>query len=66
MVHPCKSGNPGTTMHACGNTSSTETLCGIPVDPKGIDVVVGYTSVCRQCFPEKPGDGQGDHIEGRG
>jgi len=53
-------------MHACGNTSSTETLCGIPVDPKGIDVVVGYTSVCRQCFPEKPGTGEGDHIEGRG
>jgi len=51
MTHPCRSGNPGTTMHACGNPSSQETLCGIPVAPADIDVLVGYTKVCSHCFP---------------
>jgi len=65
MVHPCKAGNPGTTMHACGTEDSKTTLCGLPVDLQGIGVVAGYTKVCRQCFPKDPGDGEGDYIEGR-
>jgi hypothetical protein len=65
MVHPCRSGNPGTTMHACGNARSAETLCGLQVDPKDIDVLVGYFYVCKVCFPEERGDGVGDHIENR-
>jgi hypothetical protein len=66
MVHPCRKNSPETTMHACGNPRSTETLCGLSVEPSEIDVLVGYTAVCRQCFPEEKGSGDSDHIEGRG
>jgi hypothetical protein len=51
MVHPCKSGNPGTTMHACGNMNSAQTLCGLPVQPGQQGALVGYTEVCSHCFP---------------
>jgi hypothetical protein len=70
MVHPCKVGNPGTTMHACGTASSAETLCGLTVEPNGIDVLVGYTSVCKHCFPKeadraKGVSGESDEIVSR-
>lgn len=59
MTHPCRKNSPETTMHACGNTSSTETLCGLPVEPNEIDVLVGYTAVCRHCFPIEDDRGKG-------
>jgi hypothetical protein len=54
-------------LHACGTTSSAETLCGLPVEPKGIDVLVGYTSVCSHCFPKEDdrGSGQSEEIGSR-
>jgi hypothetical protein len=52
MTHPCKkSGNPGTTMHACSTVSATTTLCGLQVEPGTIGAVAGYTHVCPDCFP---------------
>jgi hypothetical protein len=60
MVHPCKVGNPDPTLHACGTASSAETLCGLAVEPNGIDVLVGYTSVCRHCFPKEQDRGSGE------
>jgi len=67
MTHPCKAGNPGTTMHACGTANSRETLCGLPVELDWIDVLVGYTAVCSQCFPpeEDRGTGRAEHIGDR-
>jgi hypothetical protein len=49
-------------MHACGNPSSRETLCGLTLEPDGtgIDVLVGYTSVCRHCFPKEDDGGSGE------
>ncbi len=54
-------------MHACGTASAAETLCGLAVEPKGIDVLVGYTSVCRHCFPKEQdrGSGEIEEIGGR-
>jgi hypothetical protein len=60
MTHPCKAGNPGTTLHACGNASARETLCGLTVELDWIDVLVGYTSVCRHCFPKEENRGSGE------
>jgi hypothetical protein len=77
MVHPCRSredtgGNPKFKMHACALEDSTETICGLPtvID---VNVLAGYTSLCRTCFPRvreeawtKEGGGNaGDAIEGR-
>lgn len=65
MVHPCKVGNPGTTLHACATEDSKTTLCGLTVDPQAVNVIAGYDSVCRQCFPKELGGGEPDPIEGR-
>jgi len=51
MTHPCKVGNPGTTMHACSTVGASTTLCGLEVAPGTIGVVEGYTAVCQHCFP---------------
>jgi hypothetical protein len=59
-------------MHACSSEQSTVTLCGLS-DAADVDVVAGYTSLCRTCFP--PGreeawttqnNNAGDRIEERG
>lgn len=75
MVHPCKSsgdtgGNPTFKMHACSSEKSTSTLCGLPTGE--VNVVAGYTSLCRTCFPPArevawtaENDNPGDRIEGR-
>lgn len=65
MVHPCRVDNPGTTLHACGTENSKTTLCGLDVEPQGINVVAGYKWVCRQCFPQEQGGGEADSIGGR-
>jgi hypothetical protein len=67
MVHPCATSNPGTLLHACGSESSTTTLCGLSIQPAGINVTAGYTSVCKVCFPKDKAsqDDLGDKIEGR-
>jgi hypothetical protein len=76
MVHPCRSradsgGNPSVKMHACSSEHSTVTLCGL-TDVGDVDVVAGYTSLCRTCFPRlrevawtPQNDNAGDGIEGR-
>lgn len=76
MVHPCRSGsdktgNPRYKMHACALEDSTVTICGLP-NVVDVNVLAGYTSVCRTCFPparEVPWDDDhenpGDAIEGR-
>ena len=76
MVHPCRSladtgGNPKYKMHACATTDSTQTVCGLPqvID---VNVLAGYTSLCRTCFAQRretpwtntTGD-QGDVVSGR-
>lgn len=68
VVHPCRTGNPGTTLHACSREDSTLTLCGLPVDLEGgVNVLAGYKAVCRQCFPKDVGgNDKVDPIEGRG
>lgn len=55
MPHPCRTGNPGTTMHACISRQSTRTLCGLPVDVESIEVLAGYEALCAQCFPPAVG-----------
>ncbi len=62
MTHPCRTGNPGTVLHACGSVSSTTTLCGLEVDPKGIDVTAGYDRICRKCYPRNPGN-EADEVD---
>ncbi len=76
MVRPCRSkadtgGNPTFKMHACDSEQSTTTLCGLEV--VDVDVVAGYTSLCRTCFPPKREkawtpdfENAGDEIVGEG
>ncbi len=56
MPHPCRTGNPGTTMHACISMYSTRTLCGLPVDATSIEVLAGYEALCLLCFPPAVGN----------
>jgi hypothetical protein len=66
MPHPCRTGNPGTTMHACVKEDSELTLCGQEVDVRSINVLAGFTHVCRQCFPKDTGSEKlVDPISGR-
>jgi hypothetical protein len=66
MPHPCRTGNPGTTLHACVKEDSLLTLCGLRVDVDSINVLAGFTHVCRQCFPKDIGsDDLVDPISGR-
>jgi hypothetical protein len=51
MTHPCKTGNPGITMHACSTVNAATTLCGLQVEPGTIGVVEGYRKLCPHCFP---------------
>jgi hypothetical protein len=60
MTRPCKKNSPETTMHGCSDANSTETLCGIKLDPGEIDVLVGYTAICRHCFPKEAARGMGE------
>jgi len=77
MPHPCRTrddtgGNPKYKMHACDSVDSAQTLCGLStvVD---VDVLAGYTSLCRTCFPrsreeawtKENGGNPGDAIDGR-
>ncbi len=77
MVHPCRSaadtgGNPRYKMHACDSENSKYTVCGLEQVIE-VNVLAGFTSVCRTCFPrlrepawDKDGNGeQGDRIENR-
>jgi hypothetical protein len=78
MTRPCKSredtaGNPTVKMHACRDETSKRTLCGLLVDPEWVDVVAGYATMCRTCYPRMreqawtpDHDNPGDAIEGRG
>jgi hypothetical protein len=77
MVHPCRAssdtgGNPSFKMHACSSKDSKVTLCGLEM-PLEVDVLAGYTSVCRTCFPPTreeawtaENENPGDPIGGRG
>jgi hypothetical protein len=56
MTHPCKSGDdtgasPISKMHACSAETSKMTLCGLHVDEESVNVLAGYASLCRTCFP---------------
>lgn len=76
MTHPCRSladkgGNPKYKMHACATADSTHTICGLDT-VTDVNVLAGYTSLCRTCFPptrEAPWTSDtgnpGDAIEGR-
>jgi hypothetical protein len=77
MPHPCRSaadtgGNPTFKMHACYSEHSTETLCGLP-DVVDVNVLAGYSFLCRTCFPPRrelpwtdENNNAGDRIEGEG
>jgi hypothetical protein len=77
MVHPCRAsadtgGNPSFKMHACSSEESEVTLCGLRT-PLEVDVLAGYASMCRTCFPPKreeawtaENNNSGDPIEGEG
>jgi hypothetical protein len=79
MVHPCRArvdtgGNPSFKMHACSSVQSTVTLCGLggSAESLEVDVVAGFTSLCKTCFPPTrevawtgENDNAGDRIEGR-
>ena len=61
MPHPCRTGNPGTTMHACETEFSSRTLCGLDVDRGTIDRLWGFKAVCSGCYPvDNPVQGPGD------
>ena len=63
MVHPCRTGNPGTTMHACDTEFSDKTLCGLDVDVPTINKVWGFKALCPGCYPvENPVKGPGAAI----
>ena len=67
MVHPCRTGNPGTVLHACSSLSATKTLCGLSINQSEINATAGFKSVCSVCFPSempKP-DETGQPIQGR-
>ena len=58
-VHPCRTGNPGTTMHACTSENLEQTLCGLDVDIPSISRVWGFKKLCPGCYPAtapQPGD----------
>jgi len=55
MAHPCRTGNPGTTLHACENAQSTQTFCGKELHAPTLGAVWGFKSVCSACYPEKNG-----------
>lgn len=64
MVHPCRTGNPGTVLHACTSPSSEKTLCGLEIQTSEINVTAGYDRVCRKCFPKDQGNAdEGSRIE---
>ena len=55
MAHPCRTtldtaGNPRYKIHACDSKDSSVTTCGLErvID---VDVVGGWTSLCRTCYP---------------
>ena len=58
MAHPCRTLNPGTTLHACDSEQSTKTLCGKDVHGPTVGTVWGFKAVCSGCYPEEK-DGAG-------
>lgn len=63
MAHPCRTGNPGTIMHACDSELSTKTLCGQDVDVATVGTVWGFKAICPGCYPAKnPVAGPGDPL----
>jgi hypothetical protein len=64
MAHPCRTGNPGTTLHACANAQSPKTLCGKDVHGATVGEVWGFKAVCSGCYPEqKNAEGPGDKVQ---
>lgn len=51
MPHPCRTGNPGTTLHACEPRDADTTLCGENVDRETAGQVWGFKAVCSSCYP---------------
>lgn len=72
LVHPCRTGNPGTTLHACVSENTELTLCGLEVDVPSVSKVWGFKKLCPGCYPvtePKPGEpiepGEAIQIPGR-
>ena len=64
MAHPCRTGNPGTIMHACDSELSTKTLCGREVDLATVNKLWGFKALCSACYPvENPVEGPGEVLQ---
>jgi hypothetical protein len=53
MAHPCRTGNPGTTLHACDTEQSPKTMCGKVLHRPTVGTVWGFKAVCLVCYPQK-------------
>ena len=64
MPHPCRTINPGTTLHACTNEQAPKTLCGKDVHAQTVGEVWGFKAVCSGCYPEvKDAHGPGVKVQ---
>ena len=53
MAHPCRTVNPGTTLHACDTVQSPQTFCGKEVHRPTVGEVWGFKAVCSGCYPKE-------------